>query len=125
MNGARYIRLIVPRLDRDSRRESGLFGPAYDLLEGQCLPRHDHERLEELVMWFEQHLPPPDRSRLRPRAIFWFRSRAETMIKQFWKLAGVLRELDHEVRLLKTSRPGYVLYEDDYQVGAIPFHDTL
>ena len=68
---------------------------------------------------------PPDRSILRPRAIFWFRWRAEPMIRRFWNLAGVLKELDYEVRILKTARPGYVLYEDDDQVGAIPFRDTF
>ncbi len=47
------------------------------------------------------------------------------MIRRFWNLAGVLKELDYEVRILKTARPGYVLYEDDDQVGAIPFRDTF
>ena len=125
MKGARYLRLIVPELDRGSRRERGLFGPAYDLLDEERLPTHEHQRLEEIVSWFESHLPVPDRSSLRPRAIFWFRLRAEPMIKRFWNLAGVLSELDYEVRILKTARPGYVLYEDDYQVGAIPFRDTF
>lgn len=125
MKGPGYIRLIVPRIDLGSRRESGLFGPAYDLLYDERLPRHDHVRLEEAVRWFEEHLPLPDRSRLRPRAIFWFQARAETMIRRFWKLASILREFDHDVRMLKTRRPGYRVYEDDFQVAAIPFQDTF
>ena len=125
MKGSRYPRLIVPEVNRDSRRERGLFGPAYDLLDDRRLPAHDRRRLEEIVNWFERHLPSPDRSILRPRAIFWFRRRAEPMIRRFWNLAGVLKELDYEVRILKTARPGYVLYEDDDQVGAIPFRDTF
>lgn len=125
MNRSRYFRLATPWLDRDSRRESGLFTHAYELLDDPTTPRHAYDRLYEAVVWFERNLPIPDRSLLTPLAIFWFQARAGAMIRRFWGLAAVLRELDHDVQILKTSRPGYVLYEDDFQVGAVPFQDTF
>jgi hypothetical protein len=75
-------------------------------------------------VWFEEHLPLPDRSKLEPRAIFWFKSSADQMVKKPWGLVEILRDHGLHVELIKTRRPGRVCYVDDYQVGAVPFRDT-
>jgi hypothetical protein len=31
---------------------------------------------------------------------------------------------DVHVRMIKTTRPGYVLYEDEFQIVAVPFADS-
>ena len=36
-----------------------------------------------------------------------------------------VREHGPAVEIVKTRRPGYILYEDDHQVAAIPFRDTF
>jgi hypothetical protein len=69
-------------------------------------------------------LPPPDRSKIEPMAIFWFKSSAGKFIKQIWELVQVLKEHGYHVENLKTSKPGYICYEDEYQVGARPFRDS-
>ncbi|MHC4452784.1 MAG: Clp protease N-terminal domain-containing protein [Planctomycetota bacterium] len=47
------------------------------------------------------------------------------MIAWFWELVSILRRNGECVRLIKTRRPGYVLYEDSFQVAATPFRDTF
>ena len=37
------------------------------------------------------------------------------------ELAALLAHKDLAVEELRTSRPGYVVFEDEYQVVAIPF----
>jgi hypothetical protein len=32
---------------------------------------------------------------------------------------------DLHLRIVETTRPGYVIYEDDYQIAAIPFRDAI
>ena len=40
------------------------------------------------------------------------------------ELAAMLDQHSLAVRVLTTSKPGYVVYEDEYQVLAEPFSDT-
>jgi hypothetical protein len=95
--------------------------PAYDLLRGETLSRAEYERLREILVWFEEHLPLPDRSKLDPGAIFWFKPSADRLIKRIWDLVELLKDHDCHVEFIKTARPGRVCYEDDYQVAATPF----
>lgn len=42
-----------------------------------------------------------------------------------WALARVLRTHGVAIKMLKTSRPGYIVYEDEFQVCAEPFRGEL
>lgn len=39
-------------------------------------------------------------------------------------LAGLLGAHGYTVEMLKTNRPGFIVYEDDAQIAAEPFADT-
>ena len=119
-----YLRLVITRRDEESSRKQGVFTPAYALLDGCTLPAAEHERLADLVAWFERYLPLPDRSKLERRTIFWFRSDATWLIRKIWGIVNILRHNGFHVELLKTARPGYIRYEDAYQVAATPFRDS-
>jgi hypothetical protein len=54
------------------------------------------------------------------RAVFWFRAERREMIQQLWELAILLQESGVVVELIHTTRPGWVRYEDEFQVAAIP-----
>ena len=41
---------------------------------------------------------------------------------EFMELA---QEVGFEIRMVETRRPGYVIYEDAYQIAAIPFRDAV
>ncbi len=38
--------------------------------------------------------------------------------------AEILERHGMAVRMIHTDRPGYVLYEDEFQIAAYPFADT-
>jgi hypothetical protein len=97
--------------------------PAYDLLRSGTLPGWEYARLDDIISWFERHLPLPDRSKLKPRTIFWFKPNGHRFIRKIWDVVAVLKENGLHVEMLKTARPGRVCYEDDYQVAAVPFRD--
>jgi hypothetical protein len=40
------------------------------------------------------------------------------------ELQRVLESHSLSVETIRTRRPGYILYEDEYQVAAYPFRDT-
>lgn len=36
----------------------------------------------------------------------------------------LLEHHDVPIRMVKTTRPGYVVYEDEFQIVAVPFADS-
>ena len=42
-----------------------------------------------------------------------------------YALVHILETYDVAVDVLRTKRPGYVVYEDQYQVAAEPFSETV
>lgn len=90
----------------------------------------DAAYLEELYAWFKANLPVPTRFALSSRphakaqALSWFRDTATQHIRQMREYQRMLEEAGLNVRVLQTERPGYVVFEDDYQVVAYPFADT-
>jgi glycine cleavage system regulatory protein len=79
------------------------------------------------MKWFRANLPFPERvarSR-RPKrhhaAVSWFKQSATDHIHMARELAALLDAHDIRTEMLTTDRPGYVVYEDEYQVLAEPF----
>lgn len=54
----------------------------------------------------------------------WFKPTAEQHIQKAHELAAILSELGFVIEILKTDRPGYIVYEDEFQIVAEPFSDT-
>ena len=53
----------------------------------------------------------------------WFKSDALQHIAKAREMSCVLEQSGIYVWTIKTQRPGYVVYEDEYQVVAEPFAD--
>ena len=120
-----FLRFINPERDRHSQQKRGVFQVAYDLIHADETPLELWCRLDAAIRWFERHLIIPDRSRLNDCAIFWFRRDAHDFIHRVWELSRVLRRCEVEVDLIRTRRPGYIVYQDCIQIAAIPFRDTF
>jgi hypothetical protein len=125
------VRFVVGTRDPSSQVEAGLFAAAYELRDEERLPDYDQTRLKELLVWFAKHLinPAPlsevSARERRRRAISWFKSQAKEHIQRARELASLLEQYDVRVTMLTTDRPGYVVYEDEHQLVAEPFAETL
>ena len=125
-----FIRVVVAVPNPQSRRLTGIFDVAYDLRDSGEFPAADWVGLYLLLAWFEDHLPVPTRfARSRRRnayhdAICWFKADAGPCVSRVRELAALLGRHGQPTRMLRTDRPGYVVYEDPYQVVAVPFRDT-
>jgi hypothetical protein len=127
---AMFIRFVVPSRDEDSQCRMGVFQAADRLRYGGRLSVEEKQRLDDILLWFNGHLPTPGRfSRSRRRdargeAVCWFRDGAARYIGRVRELAALLERHGIPVEMLRTGRPGYVVYEDSYQVVAVPFRGT-
>jgi hypothetical protein len=125
-----YVRFVVLSADEDSQRLEGLFQAAFKLRREGALVEYEEEWFREIWLWFNEHLKEPDRfSRsdrpgAAPKAVGWFKDSAAEHLRRMRDLAALLEHHGVPTRMLRTDRPGYVVYEDDYQVAAVPFADT-
>lgn len=125
-----FVRFVIHQKDPDSGRRQGLF-QAIDLLERSDELRADERvRLEEARAWFRANLAVPDRfarsskSHAHKAAIGWFRHDATEHIAKMRVIADLLAAHGYLVEMIRTDRPGYIVYEDEYQIAAEPFGDT-
>ena len=122
-----YIRFVIGKRNPKSDQPNGVFTALYELESQGELADHELAWFRELEGWFDKHLPRPQRLAWsgRPnapeRAITWLKLSASDHVRRMRELASLLEHKDIPVQELRTDRPGYVVYEDEHQVAAVPF----
>ena len=128
-----YVRFVVDAIDDDSQVRGGLLQAAYALRDNGDVLEHDRDALEALLSWFASHLNTPDRFnrttskgyyRRTPKGISWLKDTAKEHIDKMREVAEILGRYGHRAEMVKESRPGYVVYEDEFQVVAEPFANS-
>jgi hypothetical protein len=118
-----YIRFVIGRPDEDSHLEQGIFQAAALALEWGTITGADADELNEIRLWFSANLERPTsfgRDTLR-LGICWFKSEATEHIAHIWEMVQVLERHGIYVKKIRTDKPGYVIYEDQWQLVAEPF----
>jgi len=118
-----YVRFVVGRKDEDSHVEQGIFHAAALALEWQNITGTDADDLNELRAWFSRNLERPtsfgrDTFRL---GICWFKPESVEHISRIWEMARILERNGIYIKKIRTNKPGYVIYEDEWQLVAEPF----
>ena len=119
-----YVRFVIGRRDEDSHVEQGIFQAAVLALEWQNITGSDANQLSELRAWFSENLEKPTsfgRDKLR-LGICWFKTGATEHISRIWEMVNILERNGIYVKKIRTDKPGYVIYEDEWQLVAEPFH---
>ena len=128
-----YLRFVMKKPILISGVREGIFAAAYDLKLAARLSPADEEHLTRLLEWFEQNLAIPARInrtrskgyyRRAAKGIAWFKSSATAHLTRIHELAELLDRYDVRTEIVKSERPGYIVYEDDSQIIAEPFRDT-
>lgn len=125
-----YIRFVIAQRNPDSHRCEGLFQGLSWIKDQYDLTPGDLAEIEDCLAWFSNHLRRPKRlarsarSRACPRAVCWFKPTAHRHLRQMHRLAAVFRRVGAPVFMVTTRRPGYIVYQDEFQIVAEPFRDT-
>jgi hypothetical protein len=118
-----YIRFVIGREDDESHVGQGIFQAAARALEWRDITGSDADELNELRRWFSENLDRPTsfgRNKLR-LGICWFKTGSTEHISRIWEMVRILERNGIYVKKIKTDRPGYVIYEDEWQLVAEPF----
>lgn len=118
-----YIRFVIGRKDDESHVERGVFHAVSQALEWQDITGSEAEQLKELERWFNMNLKTPtsfgrDKFRL---GICWFKTAATEHFSRIWEMVQILERNGIYVKKIRTDKPGYVIYEDEWQLVAEPF----
>ena len=117
-----FVRFSTPIIDPDAHSTSGIFHAVSLLCEREPVDECLRQWMEESCDWFNEHLPVANlRDAPAGRAICWFKDSAQWFIGRARELSAYLQECGVPVRQVTTRRPGYIYYEDRYQVAAVPF----
>ena len=125
-----YVRFVIAKRDAQSGRRQGLFYAAYETAGLGMLSADELAALDEIHEWFARNLSEPTRAswsakpHAKGQALSWFKESAVAHVSKMRTLQSVLKEHGVFAEVLRTARPGYVVYEDDHQVLAVPFADT-
>ena len=128
-----YLRFVVAEIDQGTSRELGVFLALEKLRHTGVLNPHEEESEDEIRKWFDKHLEKPARFtaakppyyRKQNKAISWFKDTAHDHIARIRLLAKILESHGIPVKMLRTDRVGYIVYEDEFQIVAEPFaNDT-
>lgn len=127
-----YLRFVSARRVEGMQAREGFFQLAGVLAEDPLTEAATVARLDELRQWFADNLELPERfSRGRgkggsddTRGLSWFKPSAKEHVARAFELKRILDEHGTPIDVLKESRIGYLVYEDEHQVVAEPFADT-
>jgi len=125
-----YLRFVPETDDPNSEYVWSFFGALGHLMETGTLSDYERQRLSELDEWFNVNLKEPTRLARSPRydaekkAICWFKADAHECINNLREVATILDGHDLPIRMIKSQKPGYIVYEDPYQVAAVPYRGT-
>ena len=118
-----YVRFVTGRKDEESHVEQGIFQGAAQALEWQNITGFNAHELNELRAWFSENLEKPTsfgRDKLR-LGICWFKTGSAEHISRIWEMVHILERNGIYVKKIRTDKPGYVIYEDEWQLVAEPF----
>ncbi len=124
-----YLRFVVDEIDEDSQKELGVFQAIHRLSFHGVLTESEQLQDDAIGKWFDKNLKEPTRFtaskppyyRKKNKAISWFKDTAHEHIHKIRSLVSILQNHGMQVRMLKTDRVGYIVYEDEYQIVAEPF----
>jgi hypothetical protein len=125
-----FIRFVIHKNDLGSGRRQGIFQAMADLEDSGMLAPHEQAEYDLIYNWFRKNLTKPRRfsrsnkPHAKNVALSWFRDTAAEHISRIRRLCEILSTHGVLVEALCTERPGYIVYEDDFQIAAEPFYET-
>lgn len=125
-----YLRFVVNAVVEDSNRLQGVFGACYKLSDDGKFTYAEAEQFAALTKWFGKNLKTPDKfvrsknPNAKEKALSWFKDSAKEHISKMREMAELLKNHGISVRMIRENRIGYVVYEDEFQIVAMPFDDT-
>jgi hypothetical protein len=101
----------------------GIFGACHHLKRAGKLSPEEIKLFENIDKWYTENLPEPPlyEDGNQQKAITWFKDTEEVreLVQGLNPLIGLLEKYRVEYKISRTTNPGEIIYEDQYQVAVI------
>ncbi len=116
-----YLRFQTKTPDPHSGYPTGILVAAHQLRDSNRVTIEEEGWLRDYLLYFNQNLAIPEclEELKNKRAISWFKEGSQ-MIDRVWNLKVFLEEQGIFIDVITTTKPGFVIYEDDDQIVAQP-----
>ena len=130
----KFYRFEMPTSDPKTGIRDGMFVEAYRAMRDVSgeIPSYHLKSLEIPINGFRKNLDEPSRFnsttskgayRRSTNGISWFKDTATEHISKAREISIILEDIGHFVAQKSTNRPGYIIFEDEFQIVAEPFAD--
>jgi hypothetical protein len=126
-----YLRFTTQFTNPYGEMQTGIFMALKYLREDYLLTNNeDVKKLKELTVWFSENLKKPDRLSTGTSkhnanvSLSWFKDTANDHLKKMQDFIKIAEHYDIVIERIISKNPGYVVYEDEYQVSAVPFRNN-
>ena len=92
--------------------------------------RMSKEQYDAIYKWFGNNLKKPrslsrsSKPHAKAVALSWFKDTSTDHISRMRQIAHILHAHGIHTEMIKTTRPGYIVYKDKFQIAAEPFNDS-
>jgi hypothetical protein len=123
-----YLRFTTRFINPYGEPETGIFMALKFLRDDYALTTEEHtNQLKELSDWFSKNLDKPTRfskgtSKVNADiSLSWFTDSAQEHIQKMQHLIKIAERYDLIIDRIASKNPGYIVFEDEYQISAVPF----
>jgi len=129
-----YLRFVYSKQVQGMSSREGLFQAAAELVRDPTEAQSTIAQVNLLTDWFSQYLEQPTRFsgskskgyyRKPSKGLSRFKPSATEHIARAYELTSILNDHGYLIEVIKEQRVGYILYEDEYQIVAEPFTETV
>ena len=113
-----FVRCVVGDEGQNHRILNGVISEVRILRDKGKLSLFEVDELKLIFLWFNENLPVPPFSTKKwsKQAVTWFKDSAKESIAKTQELLHILRTHNKPVKMLRSTHPGKILYEDEFQV---------
>ena len=122
-----YLRFITQFINEVDKPETGVFNAMHFIWEHKFTQDEDESKLKELYTWFKSNLdaPPwfsyPKGYPHESKALSWFKDSAKEHILKMQHVMEILERYGVRVNRIWTREPGQIVFEDEFQISAVPW----
>jgi dATP pyrophosphohydrolase len=124
-----YVRIQGRELSYRTGWPGGIFSVFWRRERAGALSAQESALFHEIDGWFDEHLPEPPVYQSPPAPggtpISWFKAAAAgEMLRRLEPLLAILERHGAPYDIVRTNRPGRIVYEDEFQVAAYLEEET-
>jgi len=123
-----YLRFTTQFINPYGESETGIFMALKYLRDDHSLTTDDDIiGLKALSAWFNRNLEKPTRfskgtsKKNADVSLSWFKDSAKEHIKKMQEFIEIAEKYHITIERIASKNPGYIVFEDEYQISAVPF----